>query len=123
MQRLALRALPRGLQQGGMTEELPALDQLVDPDDLLLDDAAGSHVEVADLGRALIARAQADLAAGGTEDAVGVGGEQLLQDGGMRERDGVAGVVTTDPPAVADDQHDRSGHQARLTCAPQACPR
>jgi len=93
-----------------MPEELAALDQLVDADDLLLDDAARPHVEVADLRRALIAGPQADVATGGAEHRMRIGRQEMLQDGWARQRDGVARVLAADPPAVADDQHDRSWH-------------
>ncbi len=93
-----------------MAEDLAALDQLVDADDLLLDDAAGAHVEVTDLRRSLIAGPEADGPAGGAEDRVGVGREDVGQDLGVGERDGVTRVVASDAPAVAYDQDDGSPH-------------
>jgi hypothetical protein len=89
-----------------MAEELAALDQLVDPDDLLLDDTAGAHVEVAHLRRALIAGPKTDGATGGAEHGVGIIREDAGEDLRMGERDRVSGVVTADAPAVTDDQHD-----------------
>ncbi len=111
MQRRAvLLALLDHRQQRGMPEELAALDQLVDAHDLLLDDTARPHVEVADFRRALIAGAQADGAAGGTEDRVGIGGEDVGEDVGTGEGDGVTGVLVPDAPPVAHDQDDRGAH-------------
>ena len=43
---------------------------------------------------------------GGAEDGVRIGGEDVGEDLGMGERDGVAGIVAPDAPAVADDQDE-----------------
>ena len=100
-----------------MPVELAAFDQLVDADDLLLDDAPRAHVEVPDLGRPLIPRPQPDGPPGGAEDGVRVRREQLAENRRVGEGDGVAGVLASDPPAVADDQDDGSSHPAHLTSA------
>jgi hypothetical protein len=49
---LRVRAVLGDGEEGRVSEELAVLDQLVDADDLLLDDASGPHVEVSDFRRA-----------------------------------------------------------------------
>ncbi len=119
--RAVLLAVLDDREQGGMTEELAVLDQLVDADVLLLDDAAGPHVEVADFRRALIAGTQADGTAGGAEHRIRIGGEEVSEDVGTGEGDRVAGVLVPDAPPVADDQDDRGAHgRERLSVTARA---
>ncbi len=82
-------------------------DGLVDAHQVLLDDGAGAEVEVADLRVAHLPGRQADgLAAGGQGRRV-VGLPQLVEDGGVGERDGVARARLREAVAVEDDERDR----------------
>ena len=100
-ERLPLRAL----------EELAALEAIVDALELLLHDAARAHVQVAHLGRALVAIGQAHFLARALNAAPRITRAQTVDDGGLGIEDGVAGETGIHPPAVADDQANRAfGH-------------
>ena len=90
-------------------EELAVPDALVDAREVLVDDAAGAHVHVADLGVAHLAGGQADGFARRDQLRVRIALEQLVVDGRARQRDGVVLAFGADAPAVEDDQDERAG--------------
>ena len=73
----------------GLLEELAVADALVDAREVLVDDPAGAHVHVADLGVAHLAGGQADRFAGGDQLRVRIPLHQRVVDRRARQRDGV----------------------------------
>ncbi len=104
-------------------EKITVADALVDAREVLVDDAAGAHVHVADLGVAHLARRQADGFARGDELGVRIAHEQLVEHGRPRHRDGVVRALGADAPAVEDDQGDgRLSDRAHASCLIAARP-
>ena len=89
-----------------LVEEIAVADALVDPRQVLIDDAAGAHVHVADLGVAHLPRWEADGFARRDELRVRIAAQQLVVDGLTRQRDGVVRALGANPPAVEDDEDD-----------------
>ena len=97
------------LGEVGDIGELVFLDAEIDAGEVLVDDAAGSEVEVADLGVAHLAVWEADVeprGADGRDWVIGV--ERLVErrlgeEGGVTVLLGIGGAVWVDAPAVADD--------------------
>ena len=77
-------------------------------DELLLHDAAGADVQMADLGIPHLAFGQADVPARGMQEGVRAGIPQAGEGGGLREADGVIVGVFAPAEAVQDHQHHRS---------------
>ena len=86
-------------------EELAGREAVVDALQLLDDDAAGAHVEVADLGAALIAVRQADGLAAAVEQAVGIARPDLVDHRGLGAIHGIAVGAGVHTPAVANDEY------------------
>ena len=86
-------------------------DRLVDAGEILIDDAARAEIEVADFGIAHLPGRQADIQAGGAEEAFRVLFQHHVMERRVGEQHGVAvfdcgffssGIHT---PAVANDEH------------------
>ena len=67
------RGLGKGLAQDGVFLEVAILDRLVDAREVLVNDAAGAQVEVADFAVAHLAGGQADIQAAGAQGGARVG--------------------------------------------------
>ena len=85
-------------------EELAAGKAVVDALQLLHDDAARAHVQVAHLARALVSVGQADCLAAAVKQAMWIARADLVYDWRLRRRHGIAVVACVHAPAVADDQ-------------------
>ena len=88
-------------------EQLAVADALVDAREVLVDDPAGAHVHVADLGVAHLPGGQADRFAGRDQLRVRIPLQQRVVGRRARERDGVVLGLGPEPPAVEDDEDDR----------------
>ncbi|MNX92463.1 hypothetical protein D3C86_1246030 [compost metagenome] len=97
-----------GLDQHGVGEEVPVVDGLVDPNQVLVDHAARAHVGVADLRVAHLAGRQADRLARGGNGHRGVLLHEAIPVGLVGHGDRVALAVGVDAPAVEDDEGERS---------------
>ena len=110
-QKMHRGAAPDGLGEGvlehAVHEERAVLDGLGDARQVLVDDAAGTDVQVPHLGVAHLARRQPHGRARGVERAVRVRGAQTVERGRARQADSVAGTIGRLTPAVHDHQHDR----------------
>jgi hypothetical protein len=96
-------------EEGRVSEELAVLDQLVDADDLLLDDASGPMLRCR-LPTSPDSRAGARRRGPRRRARMRIGREDGGEDLGMGEGDRVAGIVAPDAPAVADDQDEWRSH-------------
>ena len=85
-------------------EEFAGGESVIDSLELLDDDAAGAHIQVAHLGAALVAVRQADGLAAAVEKAVGVASPNLVDNRGLRAIYGIAVGAGIHAPAVADDE-------------------
>ena len=88
-------------------EQLAVADALVDPRQVLVDDAAGAHVHVADLGVAHLSGGQTDRFAGRDQLGMRIPLQQRVVGRLARERDGVVLGLGPEPPAVEHDEDDR----------------
>jgi hypothetical protein len=99
-------------EQGFILEEITVADGFVDAGDVLVNDASGTEVEVADFGVTHLAFGQADVFAAAAELAHGIGGVEVIVKGGAGEECGVTfflgsgGSVRADAPTVADDEDE-----------------
>ena len=89
-------------------EKLAAGKSVVDALQLLHDDAARAHVQVAHLARALVAVGQAHGLAAAVQQAVRIARPYLVDDGRLRRRHGIAVVADVHAPPVANDQYNWS---------------
>ncbi len=87
----------------------PVEDGVIDAGEVLAHDRAGAEVEVTDLGVAHLPLGQPNGAPGGGERGVGVGGPQLVEHGGVGERDRVAGAGLGETPTIQHDEAN-AGH-------------
>ena len=121
------RALARTVAGGSkrlVFEEAAVGDRVVDPGEVLFDDGAGAEVEVTDLGVPHLALGEADVPPLGRELGVGKARPEPVEDGGLGERDGVAGPRLGDAPAVEDDECDRGyGRGRQASPPPRRSPR
>jgi hypothetical protein len=99
----ALPALEGGAQ-GLVLEQRAVADRAVDPLQVLVEDAARADRQVPDLGVAHLSVRQADCLARGDELRVRIVAPQPVEDGRVRELDGVARPRRRDAPAVEDDE-------------------
>ena len=103
------------LRVGG---EAAVLDGGVDAGQVLVDDAAGADVHVADFGIAHLAVGQADETAFGVNQGVRALGQQGAPGRQFGQRDGIVRAFGAVTPAVKDQQH----HRFRLRHAPLPGP-
>ena len=89
-------------------EELAGRESVVDALQLLDDDPARAHVEVADFGRALIAVRQPNRLAAAVEKAVRIPRPNLVDDGRLRPVHRVPLLALVHTPAITNDQNYRS---------------
>ena len=96
------------LDQHRVLEHLAVLDGLGDQGQLLVHDAAGTHVGVADLRVAHLAVGQADSHAGSLDGGHGVFCHQSIQMGGLGGHHGIAvGLARHPAEAIHDAQKNR----------------
>ena len=89
-------------QESRVLKEITVLDRLGDPGQVLIDDAAGAHVQMADLGVAHLAVRKTDKQAAGLTFHKGAGLEQLVQIRGLCFVDRVVSRVLAQAEAVHD---------------------
>ena len=101
-----------------IARKLAIRDCFIDPSEVLINDPAGSQVEMADLGIAHLPFRQTDVRAARAQFAAGVAPVEFVVKRCLCEECGVAiflppvfaaGVNT---PAVTNNQHHRPGHTA-----------
>jgi hypothetical protein len=98
-------------------EEVGVADAFIDPREVLVNDAAGAHVQVADFGVAHLPGGQADGLARRDELRVRIAAHQLVVDRRPGHRDGVVLALGADAPAVEDDEGDGwSGGRGHASC-------
>ena len=91
--------------------------RFIDAREILVNDAAGAEIEVADFGVAHLAFRQADVEAAGAEGGVRVRGVEAIVERRVGEQRGVAvfhgmfAAAGIDAPAIANDQNYRFGHE------------
>ena len=104
------------LQQCGVVEKAAVRDGGVDTRQVLVDDAAGADVHVADFGVAHLAVRQADVQAMGLDQRMRIVGQQLAPVRQVGQRQRVAGLVLAIAPAIENQQQHRfgSGHGGYL---------
>ena len=118
----ARRGLQR-LEQHRVAAEAGQLRRLVDEREVLLDDGACPEIEMADLGVAHLPVGQPDGAAARGQRRVRIALPERVEDRRVRQRDGVAGTVRRESPAIEDDEADRgrgrhetAAYEAAATC-------
>src|SRR2546429_6455932 len=110
-------ALERG-EERGVLEEGPVLDRLVHPHQVLVEPAAGADRQVTDLGVPHLARREPRRLARGLDRRVRVAPPQVVEDGRVRQLDGVPRPRRRAAPAVEDDErYERCGVAARQIAA------
>jgi hypothetical protein len=102
------RAVHR-VDEGWILEKLARLDRVINAADVRHDDAARTHVEVADLGVAHHAGGQPDARARRLDQGVRILFQQLVVEGHLGEGDGVALALRRVAEAVEDDKRKRAG--------------
>jgi hypothetical protein len=112
----AAGAAIHGVLRGLVLEQLAVADALVDSRQVLIDDAAGPHVGVADLGVAHLSGRQADGLPRRDELRAGVAFEERVVVRLPGERDGVVFPRLADAPAVENDKDERSRRRHRASC-------
>jgi hypothetical protein len=101
------------VEQDGVLEEVAVADGFVDACDVLINNASGPEIEVADFGITHLPAGQADVLATAAEFTHGIGGVEVVVERGFGQKRGVAlffgsgTAVRADTPAVADDEDDR----------------
>lgn len=87
--------------------ELASLDRLVNAYDVLPDNPAGTDVEMSDLGVTHQSLGQADSQRRGLKlNVAGLAASELVHDGGLGRRDGIAvlgGLLRRHPPPINHD--------------------
>ena len=83
----------------GALEQLAVADALVDAREVLVDDPAGAHVHVADLGVAHLPGRQSDRLAGRDQLRMRVALQQRVVDRRARQRDGVVFFLRAEVPS------------------------
>src|SRR2546428_6059269 len=117
---------PQALQQHAVPEEAAVPDGQVDPSQILVHDAAGPDVEVADFGVALLARRETDRLAGGRQRGARPARPQAIPVRLARSGDGVAKGIRVVAPAVDHDQdqpwirHAQTGEAVAAAAATMA---
>src|SRR5436189_3933792 len=96
-------ALERG-EERGVLEEGPVLDRLVHPHQVLVEPAAGADRQVTDLGVPHLAGREPRRLARGLDRRVRVAPPQVVEDGRVRQLDGVPRPRRRAAPAVEDDE-------------------
>src|SRR5581483_1933319 len=92
--------------QRRVLEERPVLDRPVHAHQVLVEDPARADRQVADLGVAHLARRETDRLSRRLQGGVRKAGPDPVEDGRLRQFDGVAGPGRCTAPAVEDDQDD-----------------
>src|SRR4029078_6400834 len=95
-----------GADEDIVLEEAAVGDRGVDPGQVLLDDRAGSEVEVPDLGVAHLPVGKADVVPRGGQSRVRVAVPEGGERGRLRLRDRVPRAGLGKPPAVEDDERE-----------------
>ena len=104
----SLRGIAGGAQFG-VGEEAAVLDRRVDAGEVLIDDAAGAQIHVADLGIAHLPVRQADVAALGVDQRMRPLRPQAVPVRQIGQRQRVVGRILAIPPTVQDQQDDGLG--------------
>ena len=94
-----------GVGDGGIAEELAVTDRLGYPGEVLIHHTAGTEVHMADLGVAHLPVRQAHIHAGAGDQAVRLGGEQVVVNRGVGRINGVVLGIVAVTEAIQDDQH------------------
>src|SRR6476659_11498881 len=94
------------LRKHGTPEQLAVPDALVDAGEVLVDDPAGAHVHVADLGVSHLSGRKSDSLARRNELRMRVAVQQAVVHGRSREGDSVVFFLRTKSPAVEDDEDE-----------------
>ena len=102
--------------------EFAVADALIDAGEILINDAPGAKIEVADFAIAHLAVGQADIFTAGADGATWVGGVKVVVKGGLGEQGGVAignglgFAAGVDAPAITDNQNNGFfGHKECLS--------
>ena len=103
---LVLCILHRGFQRG-ILKEIAVLNGFCDLDKLLIDNSAGAHIGMTDLGIAHLTVRQTDIESGSADDIVRVLRKIAVEIRGFRCLDRVAVVARIDSEAVHDQQCNR----------------
>jgi len=106
---LARTAALHGFEKQRLAEEFAAGDEPIDARDVHLNDAAGAHIEVADLAIAHLPFGQADVRARSVNQGIREFLEQAVVIGFAGKRDGVALRLSAVAPAVEDGENDGFG--------------
>ena len=102
-----VRDTVHGGRQRRVREEVAVANALVDPGEVLIDDAAGAHVHVADFGVAHLPGGQANRFPRRDQLRMRVPCRQLVEDGRARHRDRVVLALRANTPTVEDDEDNR----------------
>ena len=89
--------------EGSILEEIPILDRLVDPSDVLIDNSARTEIHMTNLAVAHQAQRQPNLVTGRGEQRVRVAPEQLLEVMRLLS-DRVVLTLGPVPPAVQNNE-------------------
>ncbi|MCY1349202.1 hypothetical protein D9M69_353800 [compost metagenome] len=112
--------LVHGFDYHRVGEEVAVADRLGHAGEVLVNDAAGAEVHVADFGVAHLAVRQADIHAAAGNQAIGQGRAQAVVDRGLCGVNGIVLGAVTVTETVQDDQDQGFGrgcHKVRLVCA------
>ena len=85
--------------------EAAVSDRRIHPRQVLVDDAAGAEIHVPDLGIAHLPVRQAHIHAGAGDQAVRLGGQQVVVNRGVGRINGVVLGIVAVTEAIQDDQH------------------
>src|SRR5688500_3287653 len=108
VERPALAHRGAGLAQCGFVEEAAVIDRVVDADELLILDVAGTHREMPDLAVPHDSVRQTDSATAGLELRVRAASEERIKTRRLRTRHRVARSIGSDPPPVEHAKHHRT---------------
>ena len=119
------RGVPSRGRAGGaerrIAEERAVVDRVVDPDQILVLDVAGTHRQMADLAVPHDAIGQPDVTAARAHRPMRVGLPKCAKPRRVRTSDGVCGRVRSDAPPVQHAEHDRSIQAGGATPRPPRC--
>ena len=99
-------------------------DRFVNPGEVLIDDAPGAEIEVADLGVAHLAFGQSDIQAAGAQMSDWIIAIKLIVKRRLRQQRGVAigltlrGAAGVDAPTVANQKQNRMRHGMNVADRP-----
>jgi hypothetical protein len=102
---------------GGIGLQRPARQRTGDAGHVLLDDAAGAHRHVPDLGVAHLARRQSHHLARRLDARRRKLAVRAVEEGGVGDRRGIGRAAVADSESVQHDQQHRPGHRVTLSAS------